>query len=84
MSGVEPGRLKITPLPDGGALIVTPAGVRQTYTEDELASYVVELVHQAHVEPEKVDERWLEVVKACVGEDRWRQAMAAIAAVIGE
>lgn len=76
--------MEITPLPDGGALIVTRQGVRQRYSEDELASYVVDLVHRAHVEPDSVDERWLEVVKACVGEARWHEAMAVIGSVIAE
>lgn len=82
--GLEPNLFKFTQLPDGGAVVELPNGVERIYDQDELADYVVDLIHRAHVEPETVDERWLEVVKRAVGEDRWTVACMVVASVIAE
>lgn len=81
-SGLEPDGMTFTQLPNGGAIVGLPNGVERVYDEDELADYVVDLVHRAHAEPETVDERWLEVVKRAVGQERWDQAIAVIASII--
>jgi hypothetical protein len=80
---LDPRKVQVEQTPDGGAVVTLENGVRKRYSEEQLAEYTVEIITQAIAAPETVDERWYEILRRCVGEDRWAQTTKIFATVLG-
>jgi hypothetical protein len=65
---------------EGRRWLTLPSGVVQTYDEDVLAGMVVQAFEDVS-EGRRVDERYLVTLRHLAGEEEWRTALRAFAAL---